>query len=167
MKTITPFLWFEGQAEEAARFYAAIFPNSKVGPITRYGDASAGASGRRKGSVMTVKFQLNGQEFVALNGGPDFKFTEAVSFVVNCDTQDEIDHYWNNLADGGEPGPCGWLKDRYGLSWQVVPKALQEMLQDMDAHKAERVMSALLKMKKLDLKVLKDAYAHGETAGVR
>jgi predicted 3-demethylubiquinone-9 3-methyltransferase (glyoxalase superfamily) len=164
MKGITPFLWFDGKAEEAARFYASIFKNSKIGSISRYSDAAAAAAGRPKGTVMTVAFNLDGQNFVALNGGPHFKFTEAISFVVNCDTQTEIDDFWEKLSEGGEPGPCGWLKDKYGLSWQIVPAALGEMMKDPKG--AERVMEALLKMKKLDLKVLKEAYENRE-AGVR
>ena len=165
MKAITPCLWFDNQAEEAARFYTSIFKNSKIGTITRYGDAGAAASGRPKGSVMTVAFQLDGQEFVALNGGPHFKFSEAISFMVNCETQKEIDDFWEKLSEGGEQGPCGWLKDKYGLSWQIVPAALGEMMKD--ASGAERVMEAILTMKKLDIKALKEAYGRSEKAGVR
>ncbi len=165
MKGLTPFLWFDDKAEEAARFYTSIFKNSKIGTITRYGDAAAAAAGRPKGSVMTVTFQLDGQDFIALNGGPHFKFTEAVSFVVNCDTQKEIDEFWEKLTEGGEPGPCGWLKDKYGLSWQIVPAALGEMMKDPRG--AERVMEAILKMKRLDIKTLKEAYDRSEKAGVR
>ncbi len=167
MKSITPCLWFDHQAEDAARFYTSVFPNSKIGNIARYGEAGAAASGRPRGSVMTVTFQLDGQEFVALNGGPHFKFTEAISLMVNCETQKEIDDFWEKLSEGGEPGPCGWLKDKYGLSWQIVPVVLGEMMQDKDARKSERVMEALLKMKKLDIKALKEAYGHSEKAGVR
>lgn len=167
MKGINPCLWFDGQAEEAARFYTSIFKNSKIGSVSRYGEAGAAASGRPKGSVMTVTFQIDGQKFVALNGGPHFKFTEAISFMVNCETQQEIDHFWEKLSEGGEPGPCGWLKDKYGLSWQIVPAVLEEMMQDKDARRSERVMEAILKMKKLDIKALKEAHAHGEKAGVR
>jgi len=165
MKRIRPFLWFDNKAEEAARFYTSIFKNSKIGTISRYGDAAAAAAGRPKGSVMTVTFQLDGEEFMALNGGPHFKFTEAISFVVSCETQKEIDDFWEKLTEGGEPGPCGWLKDKYGLSWQIVPAALDEWMKDAKA--AERVMEAILKMKKLDIKTLKEAYAQGEKAGVR
>jgi len=165
MKGITPCLWFDSQGEEAARFYTSIFKNSKIGTITHYGDAGAGASGRPKGSVMTVAFQLDGQEFVALNGGPHFKFSEAISFMVNCETQKEIDEFWEKLSEGGAEGPCGWLKDKYGLSWQIVPAALGEMMKD--ARRADSVMTAILKMKKLDIKTLKEAYEHGEKAGVR
>jgi predicted 3-demethylubiquinone-9 3-methyltransferase (glyoxalase superfamily) len=165
MKAITPCLWFDSQGEEAARFYTSIFKNSKIGTITRYGDAGAAASGRPNGSVMTVAFQLDGQEFVALNGGPHFKFTEATSFMVNCETQKEIDDFWEKLSEGGEQGPCGWLKDKYGLSWQVVPTALGEMMKD--AGGADRVMATILTMKKLDIKALKEAYGHSEKAGVR
>lgn len=160
MQKITPFLWFDDQAEEAANFYASIFKNSKIGHVARYGEAGAKVSGRPKGTAMTVAFQLDGHEFVALNGGPHFKFTEAVSFVVNCQTQKEVDHYWEKLSAGGDEKAqqCGWLKDKYGLSWQIVPTVLGEMLQDKDPKKSERVMEALLKMKKLDIKTLKQAY---------
>jgi len=162
MQKITPFLWFDHQAEEAANFYASIFRNSKVGHIARYDEAGAKASGRPRGSAMTVAFQLDGQDFVALNGGPHFKFTEAVSFVVNCQTQEEVDHYWEKLSAGGDEKAqqCGWLKDKYGLSWQIVPVVFFEMLQDKDPKKSGRVMEALLKMKKLDIKALKQAYEH-------
>jgi predicted 3-demethylubiquinone-9 3-methyltransferase (glyoxalase superfamily) len=154
MQKITPFLWFDHQAEEAMNFYISIFPNSKAVVVTRYGDTGPGP----KGTVMTVKFQLNGQEFVALNGGPHFKFTEAISFVVNCETQEEVDRYWEKLSAGGEKSQCGWLKDKYGLSWQIVPTALVEMLQDRNAAKTEGVMKALMDMTKLDIKKLKEAY---------
>jgi len=162
MQKITPFLWFDHQAEEAANFYASIFRNSKVGHIARYDEAGAKASGRPRGSAMTVAFQLDGQDFVALNGGPHFKFTEAVSFVVNCQTQEEVDHYWEKLSAGGDEKAqqCGWLKDKYGLSWQIVPVVFFEMLQNKDPKKSGRVMEALLKMKKLDIKALKQAYEH-------
>jgi predicted 3-demethylubiquinone-9 3-methyltransferase (glyoxalase superfamily) len=161
MQKITPFLWFDHQAEEAANFYASIFRNSKVGHVARYDEAGTKASGRPKGSAMTVAFQLDGQDFVALNGGPHFKFTEAVSFVVNCQTQEEVDHYWEKLSAGGDEKAqqCGWLKDKYGLSWQIVPVVFFEMLQDKDPKKSGRVMEALLKMKKLDIQTLKQAYA--------
>ena len=158
MQKITPCLWFDNQAEEAVKFYASIFKNSKVGRIVRYGEAGAKVSGRPKGTVMTVKFQLQGQEFLALNGGPHFKFTEAISFIVNCETQEEIDEMWEKLSEGGEKGRCAWLKDKYGLSWQIVPPVLGEMLQDKDAKKSERVMKAMLQMDKLDIKTLKQAY---------
>jgi predicted 3-demethylubiquinone-9 3-methyltransferase (glyoxalase superfamily) len=154
MQKITPFLWFDNDAEEAANFYVSIFRNSKVGSITRYGDAGPGP----KGSVMTVTFQLEGQEFVALNGGPQFKFTEAISFVVNCQTQEEVDEFWEKLSEGGEKSRCGWLQDKYGLSWQVVPTVLEEMYQDKDPEKTQRVMKAMLQMDKLDIKTLKQAY---------
>jgi predicted 3-demethylubiquinone-9 3-methyltransferase (glyoxalase superfamily) len=158
MQKITPMLWFDNQAEEAARFYTSIFKNSKIKSVTRYGDAGAQAAGRPKGSVMTVSFEIEGQEFVGLNGGPVFKFSEAISLVVNCKTQDEVDEMWTKLtADGGEPGPCGWLKDKYGLSWQVVPTVLFELLESKDAKKAERVMAAMLKMSKLDIEALEQA----------
>jgi predicted 3-demethylubiquinone-9 3-methyltransferase (glyoxalase superfamily) len=161
MNKITPFLWFDNQAEEAARFYVSVFENSKITDVARYGDEGAKASGQPKGSAMTVAFQLDGQEFVALNGGPHFKFSEAVSFVVNCTTQEEVDHFWEELSAGGDDKAqqCGWLKDKYGLSWQIVPTVLGEMLQDKDPKKSERVMQALLQMKKLDIATLKKAYA--------
>lgn len=160
MQKITPFLWFDTQAEEAANFYASVFKNSKIVSVARYGDEAAKASGRPEGSAMTVAFELEGQKFVALNGGPHFKFTEAVSFVVNCQTQKEVDHYWEKLSAGGDEKAqqCGWLKDKYGLSWQIVPTVLVEMLQDKNPEKSERVMQALLKMKKLDIKTLQQAY---------
>lgn len=163
MPRITPFLWFDDQAEEAARFYTSIFPNSKIVGVTRYGAEGANVSGRPNGSVMTVAFELGGQAFVALNGGPHFTFTEAVSFVVNCRTQEELDHYWAKLAAGGnaKAQQCGWLKDKYGLSWQIVPTVLSEMLQDKDPQRSERVMHAVLQMKKLDIRTLKSAYDHG------
>ena len=158
MQKITPCLWFDDQAEEAVKFYVSVFKNSKVGKIARYGEAGAEVSGRPKGSVMTVTFQLDGQAFMALNGGPQFKFTEAISLVVNCTTQEEVDEMWEKLSAGGEKGVCGWLKDKYGLSWQLVPTVVEEMFQDKDAKKTERVMKALLQMKKLDIKKLKQAY---------
>ncbi|HET8539373.1 MAG TPA: VOC family protein [Anaeromyxobacter sp.] len=154
MPSITPFLWFESQAEEAARFYASIFDDARIGEITRYGPAGPGP----EGSVMTVEFELQGQRFIALNGGPQFKFTEAVSFSVECETQEEVDELWEKLADGGEEGPCGWLKDRYGLSWQVTPKALGELLADRDPARSRRVMEAMFRMKKLDVAGLRRAY---------
>ncbi len=154
MQKITPFLWFDHQAEEAAKFYVSLFKNSKVLSVTRYGEAGPGP----QGTVMTVTFLLEGHEFTALNGGPLFKFTEAISFVVNCNTQEEVDEVWDKLSMGGEGGQCGWLKDRYGLSWQVVPIALEEMLTDPDAEKAQRVMRAMLQMKKIDINGLKRAY---------
>ena len=155
---ITPFLWFEDQAEEAANFYVSIFENSRIVSVMRYNEASARAAGRRAGSVMTVAFVLDGQEFTALNGGPIFKFSEATSFVVHCQSQKEVDHFWERLADGGQEVQCGWLKDRFGVSWQVVPDAMIEMLQDQDAEKSTRVMSAMLQMKKIDVDGLKKAY---------
>ena len=159
MQKITPFLWFDDRAEEAASFYTSIFKNSKIVNIARYGDAGAQVTGRPKGTVMTVAFQLEGEEFVAINGGPHFKFTEAISFVVNCQTQHEVDEYWKKLSDGGREVQCGWLKDKYGLSWQIVPTILSEMLNDPDPKKSERVMKAMLQMKKIDIKGLKQAYA--------
>jgi len=159
VQKITPFLWFDHQAEEAAKFYTSVFKKSKIVSVARYGQAGAQASGRPKGTVMTVTFQLDGQEFVALNGGPHFTFTEAISFVVNCQTQREIDELWRKLSEGGEEVQCGWLKDKYGVSWQIVPTVLGEMMQDKDAKKSDRVMGALLHMKKLDIKTLEQAYA--------
>ncbi|HKB03915.1 MAG TPA: VOC family protein [Gemmataceae bacterium] len=158
MQKFTPCLWFDGQAEEAANFYVSVFKNSKVLGVSRYGEAGARASGRPAGSAMTVKFQLHGQEFLGLNGGPQFKFSEAISFIVNCETQAEIDELWEKLSAGGEKGPCGWLKDRFGLSWQIVPTVLGELMQDKDPKKSERVMAALLQMTKLDIAGLKKAY---------
>ena len=158
MKKITPCLWFDNQAEDAANFYISIFKKSKIMNIARYGEEGAKVSEKPEGTVMTVTFLLEGQEFMALNGGPQFKFSEAVSFVVNCSTQKEIDAFWKKLSEGGEEGPCGWLKDRYGVSWQIVPIALGEMLQDKDTRKSEKVMKAMLQMKKLDIKVLKQAF---------
>jgi len=155
---ITPFLWFDDKAEEAAKFYTSIFKNSKIGNITRYDEEATGPTGRPAGSVMTVDFQLGGQEFVALNGGPMFKFTEAISFVVNCENQEEVDYFWSKLSAGGEESRCGWLKDKFGLSWQVVPTVLTEMLTDKDTAKARRVMHAMLQMDKIDIAVLKKAY---------
>jgi predicted 3-demethylubiquinone-9 3-methyltransferase (glyoxalase superfamily) len=157
MQKITPFFWFDDNAEEAANFYTAIFKNSKIGKIARYGEEGEKVAGRPKGSVMTVEFELEGQEFVALNGGPHFKFTEAISFVVNCQTQEEVDYYWEKLSVGGKEVQCGWLKDKYGLSWQIVPTVLGELLSDKDAAKLQRVMQAMLKMVKLDIKKLKQA----------
>ena len=157
MQKITPFLWFDDKAEEAVKFYTSIFENSKIGKIARYDEAGEKASGRPRGSVMTVEFQLEGQQFVALNGGPQFKFTEAISFVVNCETQEEVDYYWEKLSKGGKEVQCGWLKDKYGLSWQIVPTVLGKLVSDKDAARSQRVMQAMLKMVKLDVKKLKQA----------
>ena len=157
MSKITPFLWFDTQAEEAAKFYTSIFKNSKIGKVARYGEAGPGPAG----TVMTVEFELDGQPFIALNGGPHFKFTEAISFTIDCKTQAEVDEYWNRLSAGGEAGPCGWLKDRFGLSWQVVPAVLAKMLADSDRAKANRVMKAMLQMKKIEIKGLQQAYDKG------
>jgi predicted 3-demethylubiquinone-9 3-methyltransferase (glyoxalase superfamily) len=151
---ITPFLWFDGKAEEAANFYVSIFERSKLVSVTRYGDAGPGP----KGTVMSVIFRLEGQEFFALNGGPQFTFSPAISFFVSCKTQQEIDELWQKLSAGGKKQPCGWLQDKYGLSWQVVPSVLGKMLQDKDAERAERVMKAMMQMEKLDIKRLKQAY---------
>jgi len=158
MQKINPCLWFDDKAEEAAKFYVSIFKNSKLGNITRYGEAGAKVSGRPKGSVMTTTFEIEGQEFVALNGGPHFKFSEAISFMVKCETQKEIDEMWEKLSQGGKEGPCGWLKDKYGLSWQIVSPVWDEMLRDKDVKKSERVMKAILQMTKPDIKTLKQAY---------
>jgi predicted 3-demethylubiquinone-9 3-methyltransferase (glyoxalase superfamily) len=154
IQKITPFLWFDHQAEEAAGFYASIFPNSKIVKVVRYGKAGPGPPG----SAMTVEFQLEGQTFVALNGGPLFKFTEAISFVVNCQTQDEVDAYWDKLSAGGSDLQCGWLKDKFGLSWQIVPAILSELLSDPDPQRSQSVMKALMTMKKLDIRKLKEAF---------
>lgn len=153
MQKITPFLWFDGRAEEAMNFYTSTFKNSKVGRISRYGEAGPGP----KGSVMTATFQVEGQEFVALNGGPLFKFTPAISFFVNCETQQEVDELWEKLSEGGEKQQCGWLKDKFGVSWQIVPSILGQLLGDKDAEKSKRVMQAMLKMTKLDIEGLKRA----------
>ncbi|MBP7998384.1 MAG: VOC family protein [Chloroflexi bacterium] len=148
MQKITPFLWFDNQAEEAMNFYTTIFPNSKISHISRYGENEA---------LMTATFELNGQEFMVLNGGPHFHFTEAISFFVNCDTQEEVDYFWAKLTEGGEESQCGWLKDKYGLSWQIIPTALSELLSDPDAEKARRVMDAMLQMQKIDVNILRQA----------
>ena len=158
MQKITPFLWFDDQAETAVKFYTAIFRNSRILKVARYSESGAKASGRKKGSVMTVAFRLNGQEFVALNGGPVFKFTEAISFVVNCKSQAEVDHFWKKLSAGGQEIQCGWLKDKYGISWQIVPEALGKLMSSKNATKSQRVMQAMLQMVKLDIKKLKAAY---------
>ena len=154
MKKITPFLWFDDKAEEAMNFYVSIFKNSKVGSVTRYGEAGPGP----KGTVMTATFQLDGQDFIALNGGPHFKFTEAISFSVDCKTQEEVDELWEKLSAGGQKSRCGWLKDKYGLSWQIVPTVLGELLGSKGAKKSKNVMEAMLKMDKLDIRTLKQAY---------
>jgi predicted 3-demethylubiquinone-9 3-methyltransferase (glyoxalase superfamily) len=158
-RRITPFLWFDTQAEEAARFYTTIFENARIKEITRYGAAGRDTHGMTAGSVMTVAFELEGQGFVALNGGPYFKFNEAVSFQIACETQDEIDYFWRALSDGGEESRCGWLKDKFGLSWQVVPAILPHLLMGEDRAKCERVMGALMQMKKLDIAALQRAHA--------
>ena len=158
MKKVNAFLWFDSEAEEAAKFYVGIFKNSKICRITRYPKEAAEKIGRPPGSVMTVEFKLDGVDFVALNGGPMFKFTEAISFNVNCETQEEIDYFWEKLsADGGETGPCGWLKDKFGLSWQVSPVVLGDMMSDPDQAKAERVMNAMMEMTKIDIAQLERA----------
>ena len=160
MQKITPFLWFDDQAEEAAKFYTSVFKNSKIGRILRYSEEAAKASGRPAGSVLTVEFEMEGQKFVALNGGPLFKFNESISFVVNCETQEEVDYFWEKLtADGGQESQCGWLKDKFGVSWQVTPSVLIDMLHDKDSGKSERVMHAMLQMQKIDIAKLKAAYA--------
>jgi predicted 3-demethylubiquinone-9 3-methyltransferase (glyoxalase superfamily) len=157
MQKITPFLWFDNQAEEAVNFYVSIFRNSRITNIARYGDDAAKVSGRRQGSVMTVAFELDGQPFVALNGGPVFTFSPAVSFVVDCATQEEVDRLWDRLSAGGEPQQCGWLRDKYGVTWQIVPAVLGKLLSDPDAARAQRVMQAMLQMNKLDIGALKQA----------
>ncbi len=154
MQTIATCLWFDGKAEEAANFYTGIFKNSRVGNVTRYGEAGPGP----KGSVLTVEFQLDGKDYIALNGGPAFTFSPAISFSVNCETQDEVDAYWDKLLEGGAPQQCGWLTDKFGVSWQIVPTILGQLLRDPDTKKSNRVMQAMLKMVKLDIKVLKQAY---------
>ena len=160
MQKITPFLWFDHEAEEAVKFYTSIFKNSKIGRILRCDQEAAKASGRPAGSVLTIEFEIEGQKFVALNGGPQFKFNESVSFVVNCETQEEVDHFWAKLtSDGGEESACGWLKDKFGVSWQITPTILIDMLHDKDSEKSERVMKAMLQMQKIDIKRLKNAYA--------
>jgi predicted 3-demethylubiquinone-9 3-methyltransferase (glyoxalase superfamily) len=153
MQKITPFLWFDGEAEEAANFYTSIFENSEILSVMRFGEAGPGP----EESVMSVTFQLEGQEFIALNGGPQFKFTDAISFFVNCETQEEIDKYWEKLSEGGENQGPGWLKDKYGLSWQIVPIILGELLNDPDPNKSKRVMQAMMKMYKIDIEKLKQA----------
>lgn len=161
MQKITPFLWFDTQAEEAAAFYVSIFPNSRILEVSRYGEVGPGP----EGSIMTVAFELAGQGFVGLNGGPMFRFTEAVSFAINCQDQAEVDAYWDKLiADGGSPGRCGWLKDRFGLSWQVVPEALPRLMQDPDAAKAQRVMQAMMGMTKIIVADLQAAAVGAQTA---
>jgi predicted 3-demethylubiquinone-9 3-methyltransferase (glyoxalase superfamily) len=155
MQTVTPFLWFDTEGEDAANFYVSVFPNSKILNVARYGSAGP----RPEGMVMTVEFELDGHPFVALNGGPEFTFSEAVSFQVSCETQDEVDAYWETLSEGGEEGPCGWLKDRYGLSWQIVPSALTRLLEDPDREKSQRVMAAMLKMGKIEIAELERAAA--------
>jgi predicted 3-demethylubiquinone-9 3-methyltransferase (glyoxalase superfamily) len=157
MQKITPCLWFDTQAEEAANFYVSLFKNSKVLDISHFGEAGP----RPAGTVMTVNFQLDGQEFIALNGGPEFNFTEAISFSVSCESQEEVDELWQKLTEDGEAGPCGWLKDRFGLSWQIVPTALTRLLSDPDGEKVKRVTEAMLKMSKIDIQVLQQAYAEG------
>jgi predicted 3-demethylubiquinone-9 3-methyltransferase (glyoxalase superfamily) len=168
VQPITPCLWFDSQAEDAARYYTGIFKDSRIVAITRYGEAGREIHGRPAGSVMTVEFELNGQPFTALNGGPHFKFNEAVSFQIMCRDQEEVDFYWDRLRQGGDPNAqqCGWLKDKFGLSWQVVPTGMVEMLNNPDREKADRAMDAMMKMKKLDIAELQRAY-EGETAGTR
>jgi len=157
MQKITPFLWFNDQAEEAVNFYTSIFKNSKISSVSRYPETGPG----KPGAVMTATFELDGQEFMALNGGPEFKFTPAISFFVNCDTQEEVDEFWERLSAGGEKSQCGWLTDRFGVSWQIVPKVLGELMGDKDPQKAQRVMNAMLQMTKLDIAELKRAYEQG------
>jgi predicted 3-demethylubiquinone-9 3-methyltransferase (glyoxalase superfamily) len=159
MQKIIPFLWFDDQAEEAANFYTTLFKNSKIGRILRNTEEAAEKTGGPVGSVLTIEFEIEGQKFVALNGGPLFKFNESISFVINCETQEEVDYFWEKLtADGGEESACGWLKDKFGVSWQITPTVLIDMLQDSNQEKSRRVMQAMLQMKKIDIKALKDAY---------
>jgi predicted 3-demethylubiquinone-9 3-methyltransferase (glyoxalase superfamily) len=155
MQKITPCLWFDTEGEEAAQFYTSLFPNSRIVEVTRYGSAGP----RPEGTVMSVSFELDGQRFIALNGGPDFKFNEAISLEVDCESQEEVDKYWNALTEGGEEGPCGWLKDKYGVSWQIVPRVLTELISDPDQAKAQRVMAAMLKMQKIEVAELERAAA--------
>ena len=155
MQKITPCLWFDTEGEDAANLYTSVFPNSKILDIARYGSAGP----RPEGTVMTVSFELDGQGFVALNGGSDFTFNEAISLQVDCDSQDEVDSYWNALSEGGEEGPCGWLKDKYGVSWQIVPRVLTELISDPDQEKAQRVMAAMLQMRKIEIGELEKAAA--------
>jgi predicted 3-demethylubiquinone-9 3-methyltransferase (glyoxalase superfamily) len=162
MQKITPCLWFDSQAEEAVNYYLPIFKDSKIVKTARYDEESAKVSGRPEGSVLTIEFQIEGQDFIALNGGPQFKFTEAVSFVVNCGTQDEVDEYWEKLAAGGEIQMCGWLKDKFGVTWQIVPEILDLLLSDPDPVKAGRVMKAMLAMRKINIDELKEAYEKNE-----
>ena len=157
MKKITPFLWFDNNAEEAINFYSSIFKNATIKNVSRNGEAGPGP----KGTLMTASFELDGQEFIALNGGPHFKFTEAISFVVNCETQEEVDGYWEKLSEGGAKSRCGWLKDKFGLSWQIVPTILGKLMSDKDAEKSKKVMQAMLKMDKLDIKTLQQAFDQG------
>jgi predicted 3-demethylubiquinone-9 3-methyltransferase (glyoxalase superfamily) len=159
IQRITPFLWFDSQAEQAATFYTGIFKNSRIKSISRYGEVGREVHGQPAGKVMTVAFELDGQAFTALNGGPVFKFNESISFQVNCETQEEVDHYWEKLSDGGDPQAqqCGWLKDKFGVSWQVVPAILIQLLNDPNPKKSESVMAAMLKMKKIDIATLKQA----------
>jgi predicted 3-demethylubiquinone-9 3-methyltransferase (glyoxalase superfamily) len=155
MQKITPCLWFDTEGQDAAELYTSLFPNSKILDVAHYGEAGP----REAGSVMTVEFELDGQKFLALNGGPEFKFDEAISFQISCKDQEEVDHYWNALTDGGEEGPCGWAKDKFGLSWQIVPTRLPELLADPDRDKAQRVMAAMLQMRKIDVDALEGAAA--------
>lgn len=161
MQRITPCLWFDSNAEEAVNFYRSVFRDFKMGAVSRYGEAGKEIHGKPAGSVLTIEFELNGQRFTALNGGPLFKFNEAISFQVSCESQDEVDYYWEKLSEGGEPGQCGWLRDKYGVSWQIVPTILGELLRQKNPKKSENVMKALLKMKKLDIGALKRAQAEG------
>ncbi len=159
MTGITPFLWFDTEAEEAANFYVAIFEDSAITSVSRYGAEGQEIHGKPPGSAMVVNFRLRGQPYMALNGGPNFQFSEAISFMVHCKTQGEVDHFWSRLGEGGEPGRCGWLKDKYGISWQIVPDALGELLQDKDRAAAGRAMNAMLKMAKIDIAALERAFA--------
>lgn len=154
MQKITPSLWFDDHAEEAANFYVSVFKDARINNITHYGNEGTGTTGKQAGSVMTVEFEIGGQQYVALNGGPQFTFNESVSFIINCEDQEEVDYFWSRLSDGGQEGACGWLKDKYGLSWQVIPTVLNELLQDADQTKSDGVTKAMLGMKKLDISEL-------------
>jgi predicted 3-demethylubiquinone-9 3-methyltransferase (glyoxalase superfamily) len=156
---LTPCLWFDSDAEEAANFYVSVFKNSKIGKVSRYGKEGHEVHGRKAGTVMTVEFEIEGHKFLALNGGPHFKFNEAVSFQIHCQSQEEVDYFWSKLAEGGKESQCGWLKDKFGLSWQVVPDVLSQLLTDKNAEKAGRVMESMLRMKKIDIAALQQAHA--------
>ena len=158
-RKLTPCLWFDSEAEEAANFYVSVFKNSRIGKISRYGKEGYEVHGRKAGTVMTVEFKIEGQKFLALNGGPHFKFNEAISFQVHCQTQEEVDYFWSKLSEGGKEAPCGWVKDKFGLSWQIIPDVLPQLLTDKNVEKAGRVMKSMLQMKKIDIAALQRAHA--------